>query len=67
MNDVTIKETHKKEYEVMVNNTYIHPDEKKLIREHVTLMMSYADEDDVDTLENKIFKKTMEVLNRISL
>ena len=64
---VTVKEVSKKEYEIVPNNTFIHPDEKKILRSFASKMKDFTEPDDADTLENREFRKAIEVLDRISL
>lgn len=68
LNEVTtIRETSIKQYEVMKNNTYLHPDEKSVLRDHVTMLREYVCDDDIETTDNLLFKKALEILNRITL
>ena len=63
---VTVKEVAK-DFEVMTNNTFIHPDEKIILRSFSHKMKEFIDPIDVETIENKEFKKAIEVIDRISL
>jgi hypothetical protein len=64
---VVVKEIIRKDFEVMEPNTFIHPDEKRILKAHADELREYFDPTDVDTKEFRLMRNAILILDRISL